>query len=304
MFKNLQTKWNVTGSRLVLILITFAFGGSLTGYFGKKIMHLSGIENAAVYVPVYIIVVTLIWPLMVLLVSIPFGQASFFIAYLKKMFSKLMSTKNVTISAVQKQNSAATNPNLSEINLAVFASGAGSNAQQIINYFKGHAHIKIALVVCNKPGAGVLQIAAAEGITTLLIEKEQFFNGTAYLPQLKENRISFIVLAGFLWKIPQTLINAFPKRIINIHPALLPQYGGKGMYGAHVHTAVIQNGEKESGITIHYVDEQYDNGAIIFQARCPVLSNDVPQSLAQRIHHLEHAYFSKVIEETVQKTFS
>ena len=169
--------------------------------------------------------------------------------------------------------------------IAVFASGAGSNAQKIIEFFSGK-QISVALVVSNNQKSGVLEIARKQQIATLLIEKEQFFKGNAYVDELKEAGVQFIVLAGFLWKIPPALIQAFPHCIINIHPALLPKYGGKGMYGHLVHEAVIKNREKESGITIHYVDEVYDHGKIIFQATCPVLSDDDAASLANRIHLL------------------
>ena len=183
--------------------------------------------------------------------------------------------------------------------MAVFASGAGSNAAKIIDRFHAHKSIKIALIVCNKPEAGVLQIAANEKIPSLIIEKEKFFHGDAYINELAEKEIDFIILAGFLWKIPTALIKAFPERIINIHPALLPKYGGKGMYGQYVHQAVIDNHEKESGITIHYVDELYDHGKIIFQASCPVFSNDTAASLAKKIALLEHTHFPRVIEEVI-----
>lgn len=182
------------------------------------------------------------------------------------------------------------------IHIAIYASGAGSNAHQIIRHFAGSKKATISLIVCNKPGAGILQIADNEGIPTLLIEKEPFFEGDAYIPELQAKGIDLIVLAGFLWKIPPALIRAYPDRIVNIHPALLPHYGGKGMYGHHVHEAVIRNEEKESGITIHYVDELYDHGSIIFQARCPVLPGDTPDSLAKRVQLLEHAHFPAVIE--------
>jgi phosphoribosylglycinamide formyltransferase-1 len=186
--------------------------------------------------------------------------------------------------------------------IAVFASGTGSNAQKLIEYFRDSPIAMVALVVCNKPGAGVLAIAEKEGIPTLLIEKETFFRGDAYLPRLKEAGVGFIVLAGFLWKIPQALIDAYPKRIVNIHPALLPKFGGKGMYGQYVHEAVLQAGEMETGITIHYVDEHYDNGDIIFQTACPILEGDTPESIANRIHQLEHLHYPKVVEETVRGT--
>ena len=186
------------------------------------------------------------------------------------------------------------------IQLAVFASGAGSNAQKIIHYFVAHPHINVVLIVCNKPGAGVTDIAAKENIPVLLIEKEQFSQGNAYSDELKAKGIDFIVLAGFLWKIPPALVAAFPNKIINIHPALLPKYGGKGMYGHFVHEAVIKTGEKESGITVHYVDEWYDHGNIIFQATCPVDENETPATLAHKIHVLEHTHYPAVIEKTVQ----
>ena len=130
--------------------------------------------------------------------------------------------------------------------IAIFASGAGSNAREIIRHFRNHPKIRVALIVCNKPGAGVLQIAADEKIPILLLEKDPFFRGDGYLPAIRSKGINFIVLAGFLWKIPDQLIKAFPGKIINIHPALLPKYGGKGMYGSHVHESVIAAGEKES----------------------------------------------------------
>lgn len=184
--------------------------------------------------------------------------------------------------------------------LVIFASGAGSNAQQIINYFKNSALAKIELVVCNKPGAGVIGIAAKENIPVLSIEKERFFRGDGYVAELQKRNTDLIVLAGFLWKIPQVLIDAFPRRIINIHPALLPKYGGKGMYGQYVHEAILNAGEVESGITIHYVDEHYDNGDVIFQTACPVLDGDTAEDLAHRIHQLEHLHYPMVIEEILK----
>ncbi|HVU53987.1 MAG TPA: phosphoribosylglycinamide formyltransferase [Puia sp.] len=181
--------------------------------------------------------------------------------------------------------------------VAIFASGAGSNAARIIDRFRHHPSIKISLIVCNKPDAGVLAIAAKEHIPTLLIEKERFFRGDAYVGELQRLNISFIVLAGFLWKVPSALIRAYSGRIINIHPALLPKYGGKGMYGRLVHEAVIAAKEKESGITIHYVDELYDHGQIIFQASSLIEPGDTPGILAQKVHRLEHEHFPRVIEE-------
>jgi phosphoribosylglycinamide formyltransferase-1 len=185
------------------------------------------------------------------------------------------------------------------MNLAIFASGTGSNAARIIDYFRGSTQIKVSLIVCNKPGAGVLAIAERAGIPTLLIEKEPFFRGGAYVEALKEKKIDFIVLAGFLWKIPEALVKAYPGRIVNIHPALLPKYGGKGMYGRFVHEAVIAAGDRESGITIHYVDEHYDHGDPIRQVRVLIEPEDTAETLAGKIHLLEYEHFPKVIEEVI-----
>lgn len=183
--------------------------------------------------------------------------------------------------------------------IAIFASGAGSNTARIIDHFRHHPNIRIALIVCNKPGAGVLDIAGKEGIPGLLIEKEPFFRGDAYTAELRARDIGFIVLAGFLWKIPQALVRAYPGKIINIHPALLPKFGGKGMYGRFVHEAVIAAAEKETGITIHYVDEQYDHGQPIFQAKIIVEKDDTPETLAKKVHLLEYEHFPRVIEEVI-----
>ncbi len=183
--------------------------------------------------------------------------------------------------------------------IAIFASGAGSNASKIIEHFKNHETIGVALVVCNKPGAGVLEIAGKNNTPVLMIDKERFFRGDGHVADLASFNIDFIVLAGFLWKIPVTLINAYRNSIINIHPALLPDYGGKGMYGMNVHTAIINAGEKESGITIHYVDEHYDNGDIIFQDKVNIDPSDTPEMLASKIHTLEHEHFPRIIEQVI-----
>lgn len=185
--------------------------------------------------------------------------------------------------------------------IAIFASGAGSNAKKIIEYFRLSNKITVALIVCNKPDAGVLKIAEEHQIPAILIEKKKFFEGNHYIDELKNAGITFIVLAGFLWKLPAALIKAYQNKIINIHPALLPGYGGKGMYGRYVHEAVINAAEKESGITIHYVDEHYDHGQHIFQVTCPVFPGDTPEKLAQRIHLLEYEYYPKMIEEVILK---
>ncbi|HWC53553.1 MAG TPA: phosphoribosylglycinamide formyltransferase [Chitinophagaceae bacterium] len=292
MFSRLQQKWKVSGGQLAIVLFTFAIGGSLTGYIGRKLMNLFSIDSAWLWAITYIIAIILLWPLMVLIVSIPCGQFRFFLHYIRKIGVRMH-----LLSSTGNNNKTKT----SGIRLAIFASGTGSNAQKIIDHFRNLPDIKIALIVCNKPDAGVLKIAAKENIPTLLIEKEKFFRGNSYVDELKQKKIDWIILAGFLWKIPDALIHTFPEKIINIHPALLPKYGGKGMYGQKVHEAVLANQEKESGITIHYVDNLYDHGKIIFQAKCEVLPDDTADSLAQRIHALEHAYYPHIIEKLVTK---
>ena len=319
MLKKLKAHWKVNSINLVLIITTFALGGSLCGYTGRKLLLLTNLEKGIAWFILYILLVTLLWPLCVILISIPLGQFSFFKRYLFKVWKKLTGNKKKTL-----------------IRVAIFASGTGSNAEKIITSSpallqrekgeveieaksvttsspallqreKGEAENKakadweVALIVCNKPGAGVLSIAAKHNTPTLLIEKENFFNGDNYLTELYKHQIDFIVLAGFLWKMPMSLIEAYPKKIINIHPALLPKYGGKGMYGSKVHEAVIAAGEKESGITIHYVDELYDHGEIIFQATCNVANDETPETLAQKIHALEHAHYPAVTASLLQK---
>ena len=186
-------------------------------------------------------------------------------------------------------------------NLIIFASGTGSNAWKIIDFLRTDPSVNISLIVCNKPGAGVLEIAETERIPTLLIEKEQFFRGNGYVDELKTFNPDLIILAGFLWKLPAGLVKAFPHQIINIHPALLPKYGGKGMYGHFVHDAVLASGDRETGITIHYVDELYDHGDYIFQARVPVDQGDTPETIAKKVQVLEHTYFPKVVKELLDK---
>ncbi len=182
--------------------------------------------------------------------------------------------------------------------IAIFASGAGSNAQKIIEASRSkNSHFSVALIVCNNPKAGILKIAENAEIRLILVEKQAFFNENTLKNTLNHEKVDLIVLAGFLWKLPAGLVSEYPRKIINIHPALLPKYGGKGMYGAHVHQAVLNAKEKESGISIHYVDEHYDNGDLIFQAKCPVLENDTVETLAQRVHELEHRYYPQIIDK-------
>ncbi|HKB43945.1 MAG TPA: phosphoribosylglycinamide formyltransferase [Chitinophagaceae bacterium] len=302
MFNRLKQKWKVNGLQLALIITTFAIGGSLTGYAGRKLLNFFSIDKGWLWIVIYIILICLLWPLAVLLVSIPFGQYKFFTKYIKKIGKRIGITPKPPPAGGGL------------LRIAIFASGTGSNAQKIIEYFaspptlllpeRGVSDIpiiEVSLIVSNNSNAGVLRIAEKYNIPTLVIEKEKFFRGNAYVDELKEKQIDFIVLAGFMWKIPDGLIKAYPNRIINIHPALLPKYGGKGLYGNYVHETVLANKEKESGISIHYVDEIYDHGKIIFQAKCAVMKNDTADSLAQRIHALEHEHYPKVIEEVVSQ---
>ena len=186
--------------------------------------------------------------------------------------------------------------------IAIFASGSGSNAENIIQYFAQKPQFCVKSVFCNVPDAYVLERAKKYRIPTFVFNREEFRNPDKVFRQLQEQEIDFIVFAGFLWLMPSFITAAWPNKIVNIHPALLPAYGGKGMYGHYVHEAVIAAGEKESGITIHYVNDHYDQGAIIFQAKCPVLPTDTPDDLAARIHELEYRYFPEIIEKTILNT--
>jgi len=183
------------------------------------------------------------------------------------------------------------------MNIAIFASGSGSNAENIALYFKGHPHIKISLILSNRLDAYVLDRAKLLGIPSVAFNRRQFYETHEILDILKNNDIELIVLAGFLWLVPDHILGNFPGRIVNIHPALLPKYGGKGMYGEKVHQAVISSGDAASGITIHYVNERYDEGDIIFQASCDVTPADTPETLAHKVHMLEYKHYPKEIEK-------
>ncbi len=183
--------------------------------------------------------------------------------------------------------------------IAIFASGSGSNAQRIAEYFSGMDIIEIVAIYCNNSDAYVLERARTLIIPSVLFNRNSFYNTTTVLDDLQNREIDWIILAGFLWLIPESILKAFPQKIINIHPALLPAYGGKGMYGMKVHQAVIASKEKESGITIHYVNEHYDEGDIIFQARCSITDGDTPETLAEKIHELEFEYFPRVIKDLI-----
>ncbi|HEY0299116.1 MAG TPA: phosphoribosylglycinamide formyltransferase [Arachidicoccus sp.] len=188
------------------------------------------------------------------------------------------------------------------IKIAIFASGAGSNAEKIIEHFQNSSIAHVKLILCNKENAGVLNIAKKNNIKSVLIDKTAFFHSDKYVTFLSNEQIDLIILAGFLWKIPANLIGAFAERIINIHPALLPKYGGKGMYGHFVHEAVIAAHEEKSGITIHLVDELYDHGKHLLQAECTLQSDETPETLAKKIHELEHKYFPKAIEDFITQS--
>lgn len=185
--------------------------------------------------------------------------------------------------------------------IAIFASGNGSNAEEIIRYFQSHSSIEVALLLSNNPEAMALERAAKFNIPTRLFSKSQFRESDQVIDWLKEFQITHVVLAGFLWLIPQNLIQAFPGRIVNIHPALLPKFGGKGMYGLKVHEAVKLSGEKETGITIHSIDEKYDEGEVLFQTSCEVLLEDTPQQIAAKVNQLEYEHYPKVIAEWILK---
>jgi phosphoribosylglycinamide formyltransferase-1 len=186
-------------------------------------------------------------------------------------------------------------------NIAIFASGSGTNAENIIKYFSNKKGAKVALVLSNKREAMVLKRAAESNVPSVFFERDDFYVNGRVLNDLALYEIDFIVLAGFLWLVPEDMVRKYAGRMINIHPALLPEYGGKGMYGDKVHNAVISNGERESGITIHYVNRVYDDGDIIFQARCKVDAADTPSTLASKVHELEYLHFPRVIEELVSR---
>lgn len=186
--------------------------------------------------------------------------------------------------------------------IAIFASGSGTNAENIINFFKESKKIEISLIFSNNKNARVIQRAINHSINHVVFSRPEFYETEKILKILQKEKIDFIILAGFLWLIPGYLIDAYPNRIINIHPALLPKYGGKGMYGMNVHKAVVEYNEQETGITIHYVNKEYDKGNIIFQAKCPVLPGDTPEDIAKKVHELEYAHFPKVIENILSES--
>jgi phosphoribosylglycinamide formyltransferase-1 len=186
-------------------------------------------------------------------------------------------------------------------NIAILASGSGTNAENIIEYFSNKKTAKVTLVLSNRREAYVLKRAAEHNVKAIFFDRDEFYFNGSVLNQLRSDKIDFLVLAGFLWLVPEEILKEYEGRIINIHPALLPGYGGKGMFGDKVHKAVIENREKESGITIHYVNRYYDEGDIIFQAKCQVEPDDTPDSLASKVHKLEYEFFPKIIEDLILK---
>jgi len=184
-------------------------------------------------------------------------------------------------------------------NIAIFASGTGSNARKIVEYFQDSDQITVSLIISNKSTAPVLQMAANYEIPTLVLNRKEFYETTNILKKIHAYNVDYLILAGFLWLIPQYLVQSFKNQIVNIHPALLPKYGGAGMYGMNVHKAVKEAGEKESGMTIHFVNEKYDEGAIIFQAKCLLEEKDTPEDIARKVLNLEHEYFPKTIESII-----
>lgn len=185
--------------------------------------------------------------------------------------------------------------------LAVFASGSGSNAQRLVEFFSNTLTAQIVSILSNNPKAGVLARANQLGVESFVFDKEDFYQTPAVLDYLKSKQIDWVILAGFLWLVPSNLLQAYPHKVINLHPALLPKFGGKGMYGMNVHKAVVAAQETETGITIHYANEQFDEGEIIYQAKCAVSPTDSPEAVAEKIHQLEYKYFPQIIEQVLTK---
>jgi len=186
-------------------------------------------------------------------------------------------------------------------NIALFASGSGTNVENICKYFKDNSQINIACILCNNPKAYVIKRAELLNVDFWVFSRENFNDKYLFLSFLKKKNVDFIILAGFLWLVPQFLIDEYPNKIINIHPALLPKYGGKGMYGDAVHNAVFNNKEVETGITVHYVNSNYDEGQIIFQKKVNIENDETPSSIAEKVHKLEYDYYPKVIEKILLK---
>ncbi|HRN57243.1 MAG TPA: phosphoribosylglycinamide formyltransferase [Agriterribacter sp.] len=320
MLKRLQQKWGVSGAQFIIILCVFAITGTGTAWITKVITTWVGFTDETFWLWRLLLRLAMLifgYQFILLTVAFFFGQFPFFWEYEKKILRwmgiKMEGVGNKAEGGSQQAQTRLPHGQISGqphrragltsqmVRIAIFASGTGSNAQRIIDHFRRHPSIAVALIASNKPDAGVLNIAEKENIPSLIIEKERFFRGDGYINELGSGGIQWIILAGFLWKVPVSLIHAFPGRIINIHPALLPKYGGKGMYGHFVHEAVIEAKEKESGVTIHYVDEQFDHGRHILQVTCPVEPGDTAESLAKRIQALEHKHYPEAIARLIEE---
>ncbi len=286
MLKRLKKHWKADNKKLFLILLTFTITGSLTAWFSNKIgVWLFLDKYSFAWWLSKIMVFVFGYQVLILIIGFCLGQFPFFWNYEMKILNALGIKK--IISGYE---------NLQAKNICIFASGAGTNTQKIIDHFRNHPSIRVALIVCNNSKAGVTSIARQENIPLLLINRSGFYE-TGYVNQLTTYQIDLVVLAGFLLKVPISLLKAYPGKIINLHPALLPAYGGVGMYGAAVHKAVIAGRSKESGITIHYVDDEYDHGEIILQKRCGLDENESVETLNGKIRSLEHENFAPTIEK-------
>ncbi|HML58755.1 MAG TPA: phosphoribosylglycinamide formyltransferase [Ferruginibacter sp.] len=287
MFDKLQKKWGISGSRFFWVMVAFGFTGTTTAWITAQITGWLSIEKFSTTFWLLKIGMLLIgYQVLLLFYGFLFGQFKFFWHYERKILSRMG-----ILPKIQEP-----------YRLAVFASGAGSNARKLIEYFNldndRSKLARVTLIVCNKPEAGVVKLADEFDIPVLHITKEELESGAHH--KMLKKRTDWLILAGFLLKIPPALIQLFPRKIINLHPALLPLHGGKGMYGNRVHEAVIASGARESGITIHYVDDQYDHGEVIFQAVCPIAPEDTPETLAKKIHSLEHLHYPEVVAGLLQ----
>lgn len=284
MLTRLKNRWKVNSFNLVLIICTFALGGSTCARLGESIMNFTSLEIGFIWWFIYVILISLLWPICVLLISIPLGQYLFFRKYIQRIVGKLS----------RKIKS-------SQTKIAIFASGSGSNAENIILFSKQTRLFSVPLLVTNNPYGGIWKISKKYSVPCILVTKEELAKPDSITTYLKNIEIEWVVLAGFLKKIPSPIISGFNGKIINIHPALLPEFGGTGMFGSRVHQAVISAGKKESGITIHWVDEHYDNGDIIFTAKCDVLPDDTSDTLEERVRTLEILHYPTVIADCIKK---
>ena len=286
MFKKLRQHWGVGPIDLFLILTTFALTGTTTAWITRVITSwVPASPWSPSWITLKLIILVFGYQILILIFGFLLGQFSFFWNYEKKILTRL------GLLAGRRKKM---------VRLAVFASGTGTNFQRLIEEFRTDKKTSISLLVCDKPAAGALKIAEKNGIPVRITNPAELTEGLTLGEFLKENRIDYLILAGFLKKIPPHIIDLFPRRIINIHPALLPKYGGKGMYGAKVHEAVIRSGDRESGITIHFVDEHYDAGDIIFRKKCVVDEKETADSLAKKIHALEHENYGEQIKKLIE----